>query len=58
MSLFNRLGKKVEEFKQEAESASREEATHWCPACEARFYTAHDECPECGHDTVERIDAE
>jgi rRNA maturation endonuclease Nob1 len=56
MSLFNRLGKKVEEFKQEAESASRDEATHRCPACETRFYTAHEVCPECGHDVVEALD--
>ena len=57
MGLFETFGRKVEEFKQEAESASQEEATHRCTACESRFHTDYDECPECGA-AVEPIDTE
>lgn len=47
MSLFNRLGRKVEELKQQAESASKEEASYQCENCQALLYTDHEVCPEC-----------
>ena len=52
MGLFNDLGRKVEELKQEVETASDDEATHRCIECETRLYTDHDECPECGSTSV------
>ena len=52
MGIFNRLGRKVEELKHEAESATAEEATHLCEACDTLLYTDHEECPECGGDDV------
>jgi rRNA maturation endonuclease Nob1 len=58
MGLFNRLGRRVEELKQEATSASKESASHWCEACETSLYTGHDECPECGERAVVAVDAD
>jgi rRNA maturation endonuclease Nob1 len=52
MSLFNDLGRKVEELKQEVGSASDDEATHRCIECDTLLYTDHDECPECGSTSV------
>ncbi|MDT3434071.1 hypothetical protein [Haloarcula sp. 1CSR25-25] len=52
MSLFNDLGRKVEELKQEVGNASDDEATHQCSECEALLYADHDECPECGSTSV------
>lgn len=52
MGLFNDLGRKFEKFKKEAESSAGEEATHGCRECETLLYTEHDECPECGSDSV------
>ncbi|WP_424001567.1 hypothetical protein ACOZ4I_16760 [Haloarcula salina] len=56
MGLFNDLGRKVEELKREVESASDDEATHRCDACETLLYTDHDECPECGESSVSPIE--
>ncbi|MBV0902375.1 PhlB family protein [Haloarcula salina] len=58
MGLFNDLGRKVEELKQEVENASDEEATHRCGACEALLYPDHDECPECGEPSVSPVETE
>jgi len=58
MGLFNRLGRKVEKLKQEAETASEGSATHQCEHCEALLYTDHAECPECGAAAVVSVDPE
>ncbi|MFB6178399.1 MAG: hypothetical protein ABEI77_01585 [Halorientalis sp.] len=55
MGLFNRLGRKVEGFKQDVEAAKAEEATHQCVDCEQLFYSAHDTCTACGSDAVEEL---
>jgi len=52
MSLFNDLGRKVEELKQEVGNATDDEATHRCIECDTLLYTDHDECPECGSTSV------
>lgn len=56
MGLFNRLGREVEQFKQTAKSAAEEDAEYRCRACDARFTTHHEQCPECGAETVEPTD--
>lgn len=56
MSLFERLGEKVEEFKQEAEAARDDAAPHRCRECEERFYSDQDTCPECGSEDIDSID--
>lgn len=56
MGLFENLGRKVEEFKQTATETAAEGATHACQSCGERFYTDHDDCPECGGAVVERAD--
>lgn len=58
MGLFNRLGREVEQFKQTAKNAAEEDAEYRCRACDARFTTRHDRCPECGAETVEPTDDE
>lgn len=52
MGLFRKLGKQVEQFKQDAKSAADEGAEYECAACGARFQTPRDDCPECGSDEV------
>ena len=48
MGLFENLGRKVEEFKQEATEASREQADYRCGDCDAIVYGGRDDCPDCG----------
>lgn len=52
MGLFENLGRKVERFKQAAEDAAEEEASHRCEDCGEPYYTDQDACPECGGDVV------
>jgi rRNA maturation endonuclease Nob1 len=54
MGFFNQLGRKVEGFKQDVETAKADEATHRCTDCGELFYSDHDACSECGGDVVER----
>ncbi|MFB6232817.1 MAG: hypothetical protein ABEH61_01020 [Haloarculaceae archaeon] len=58
MGLFNRLGRKVEQIKREAESASEGTATHGCEECGTLLYSDFEACPECGEAAVTAIDAE
>ncbi|AFZ74251.1 hypothetical protein [Natronobacterium gregoryi] len=52
MSMFERLGEKVERFKQEAEAA-RDDATEYrCLECDVEFHTERDTCPDCGSEDV------
>ncbi|MFB6150261.1 MAG: hypothetical protein ABEJ40_00500 [Haloarculaceae archaeon] len=48
MGLFENLGRKVEEFKQQAQEVSESRAIGECADCGKVLYTEHDECPECG----------
>ena len=52
MGLFNTLGRKVEEFKQDVDSAKADEATHQCTDCEQLLYSGRETCPECGSESV------
>lgn len=52
MSLFERLGRKVESLKQEADAARDAEATHRCRDCGKRFYTQREVCSACGGEVV------
>lgn len=58
MGLFENLGRKVEEFKQEATSASAEEASHECADCGELIYTDREDCPECGSERIVDRDSE
>ena len=58
MGLFNRLGRKVEKLKREAEAASEGSATYYCERCETALYADHAECPECGAAAVVAVDPE
>ncbi|MFB6205635.1 MAG: hypothetical protein ABEJ05_03780 [Haloglomus sp.] len=55
MGLFNRLGRGVEKFKQDAMAAAEETKGGECPTCDT-VLTADQvpgECPECGTDVRE-----
>ncbi|WP_436928664.1 hypothetical protein [Halosimplex halobium] len=52
MGIFNRLGREVEEFKQSAKQAAEERHDYRCEACDARFSTDYEECPDCGAEAV------
>lgn len=58
MGLFRKLGKQVEQFKQDAKSAADQDAEYECAACGERFHSPQDVCPECGSDEIVAIDAE
>jgi rRNA maturation endonuclease Nob1 len=55
MGFFNSAGKTVERLKQTATEAADEAADYQCRTCEERFHTEHEECPDCGAATVERL---
>lgn len=52
MGLFERLGRGVESFKQQAEDASEASASRQCPDCGEAVYADRPDCPECGSDLV------
>jgi len=52
MGLFEKAGRRFEQFKKQAEEIAEEEAEYGCTACETVLYTDHDDCPECGADSV------
>lgn len=60
MGLFRKLGRQVEQFKEEATAAAEEHAarTHRCAACDAGFDEHHEQCPECGSGDVVPVDEE
>ncbi|WP_126661544.1 FmdB family zinc ribbon protein [Haloterrigena salifodinae] len=55
MSMFERLGEKVERFKQEAVAAREDSAPYRCRDCENRFHSERETCPACGSSEVERV---
>lgn len=55
MGIFNKLGRKIEEFKQEAKEAADETADYQCQACNVRLQTEYDECPDCGAQEVKLL---
>jgi len=52
MGFFETVGRQVEQFKQTAKEAARENADYRCRACDARFEKSEDRCPECGAEEV------
>ena len=52
MGFFERMGRKVEQFKRTAEEEAERSVDYRCRTCGERFRTDHDECPECGAETV------
>jgi rubrerythrin len=58
VNLFRKLGRRVEQFKSNAEAAaaSEDDATHECGECGARF-EEREQCPECGSESVVSVDA-
>jgi rRNA maturation endonuclease Nob1 len=55
MGIFNKLGRQVEQFKQTAKEAAAESADYQCQACDSRFHTEYEECPECGAAAVTSV---
>lgn len=51
MGLFENLGRKIEEFTQDA-ARNAADPTHHCEKCNAEFFTDYDQCPDCGSDAV------
>lgn len=58
MSMFERLGEKVERFKQEAVDAREESAEFRCRDCETGIHHERETCPECGSSEIERVSAD
>lgn len=55
MGLFNRLGRQVEQFKQNAKAAADELADYQCQSCHDRFHTEYEVCPSCGAQEVTSV---
>ena len=55
MGMFERLGEKVERFKQEAVSARDESADYRCRNCGSEIFSEQEQCPECGSSEIERV---
>ena len=53
MGLFKKFGRQIEQFKQTAKNTAEENVDYQCRACDARFATRHDQCPECGEDRAD-----
>lgn len=53
MSLFERLGRKAESLRQEAESAREDEVVARCADCGTVVYTDRETCPDCGSEALE-----
>lgn len=56
MGLFEDLGRRVEEFKQEAEEASRATAVAECADCGELLYSDRENCPECGSERLHQYE--
>ncbi|WP_169330512.1 zinc ribbon domain-containing protein [Natronorubrum sulfidifaciens] len=56
MSMFERLGEKVERLKQEAEAGRADRIDYRCRACGERFHREQETCPDCGSAEVGRIE--
>lgn len=52
MSLFRDLGRRVERFRHDVESAADEEAPLECEACGERVFSEREACPSCGSETI------
>lgn len=52
MGLFERAGRNVERFRQEALAAARADA-YRCRACDGTFHVERETCPACGSASVE-----
>lgn len=52
MGLFNRLGREVEQLKQTVTTAAEQDADYYCTSCESGFHVQHEQCPECGAESV------
>lgn len=53
MSLFNKFGRQIEQFKQSVQTTAEGNADFQCRACDARVHSNRDQCPECGANEVE-----
>ncbi|WP_440771642.1 FmdB family zinc ribbon protein [Natronorubrum sp. DTA28] len=58
MSMFERLGEKVERFKQEAVSARDDSVNYRCRNCDEGFHSEQQTCPECGSTEVYQVRAD
>ncbi|MFC6718217.1 zinc ribbon domain-containing protein [Natrialbaceae archaeon GCM10025810] len=56
MGLFERLGRRVEEFKREADTAKEDAATRRCRTCETFVYSDRETCPDCGSEDLVAVD--
>ncbi|WP_160133914.1 hypothetical protein [Halococcus salsus] len=50
--VFRKLGRQAERFKRNMDGGMEENADYECKACEARFATNRERCPNCGSEAV------
>ena len=50
--VFKELGRRAEQFKQDMDAASAENADYECKGCEARFAVNPERCPDCGSEEI------
>jgi rRNA maturation endonuclease Nob1 len=49
------LGRGVEQLKRNVTAVAEEQAEYQCQACDVRFHTEYDECPDCGAGDVSSL---
>lgn len=55
MGFFNEVGRQVEQFKQTVQATVDESAAYRCSACDERFHSRREQCPECGATEIEPV---
>lgn len=58
MGFFEKAGRRVEQFKQEALSTAEAEANFECEACGERLHASPERCPACDADAVVPVEGD
>lgn len=58
MGFFNKLGRRIGKFEQEARSAAAEDAEWGCASCGSTFGEEPEACPDCGSEQIVALDAD
>ena len=58
MGFFNKLGRRLGKFEQEARAAAAEDADWGCASCGSTFHEAPETCPDCGNEQIVTLDAD
>jgi rRNA maturation endonuclease Nob1 len=58
MGFFNKLGRRLGKFEQEARAAAAEDANWGCANCGSTFVETPEACPDCGSERIVALGAD